>query len=67
MKLEDLSDDGKQELALALLLWKDFKADGKFDIELYMMMIELATMLGVKKELEFLISQLPPFKITPMI
>ena len=27
--LKDLTYDGKEELALALLLWRDFKASGK--------------------------------------
>ena len=62
--LEQLTDDGRQELALALLLWKDFKCQGKTDLKIYQQTLELAEMLGVKKELEELIRKLPPIKIT---
>lgn len=66
-KLSDLSEEGKEELALALLLWKDFKKqnDGESWAKAAMQMFEMAEMLGVKKELEYLIPRLPPFKITP--
>jgi len=67
MKLEDLTDDGRQELALAVLLWKDFKCQGKMDIEIYKQAIELAEMLGVKTQFEELIKKLPPLKITPRV
>ena len=63
-KLEQLTDDGRQELALALLLWKDFKCDGHLDIGIYKQTLELAEMLGVQKEFEELIKKLPAFKIT---
>lgn len=63
-KLEDLTDGGRQELALALLLWKDFKSDGHMDIEIYKQALELTEMLGVRREFEELIRKLPAFKIT---
>ncbi len=63
--LDDMSDGGKGELALALLLWKDFKAAGKFDPDLVLQMYELADMLGVRAQLEKLLHKvLAPFKIT---
>lgn len=63
--LDDLSDGGRRELALALLLWKDFKADGKFDPDLVLQMYELADVLGVRTQLEQLARELlVPFKIT---
>ncbi len=59
-----LSKDGKEELALALLLWKDFKCQGKFDTEFYMQMVHLADTLGIRKELEDLVKKvLVPFEI----
>lgn len=64
-KLDDLSDDGKQELALALVLWKDFKTQGKMDLEIFKQAIDLSDMLGVRKEFEELIKKLPPLKIAP--
>lgn len=63
-RLEDLSDDGKQQLAMALLLLKDFKADGKFDVETVLMILELADMLGVRKQYDDLVAQVPPLRIT---
>jgi len=60
----ELSTDGKEELALALLLWKDFKCQGKVDVNFYMQMIQLADGLGVRQELEVLIKKvLVPFEI----
>ncbi len=61
----ELSSGGKKELALALLLWKDFKCQGKVDLEFYKQMLQLADYIGVKKELETLINEvLLPFRIT---
>jgi hypothetical protein len=59
-----LSQDGKEELALALLLWKDFKTQGKPDMDIALQMFKLADTLGVKKELEDLIPKVPPLKWT---
>lgn len=61
----ELSEDGKKELALALLLWKDFKCQGKLDIDLYKQMLSLADYIGVRKELDDLLKKvLWRFKIT---
>ncbi len=61
----ELSKDGKEELALALLLWKDFKCQGKVDLEFYKQMLSFADHLGVRAELEELIKKvLVPFRIT---
>ena len=61
----ELSKDGKEELALALLLWKDFKCQGKVDLEFYKQMLLFADHLGVRAELGELIRKvLVPFKIT---
>ncbi len=60
----ELSQAGKEELALALLLWKDFKCQGKVDIDFYKQMIQFADGLGVRTELETLIKKvLVPFEI----
>ena len=63
-KLSDLTDGGKEELAFALLLWKDAKADGKFDPRIYTQAIEFAEMLDVKVEFEKLMKEIPPIKVT---
>lgn len=61
----ELTKDGKEELALALLLWKDFKCQGKVDLEIYKQMLSFADHLGVRQELEELIKKiLVPFRIT---
>jgi hypothetical protein len=65
MKQLKLTAEGKQELALALLLWKDFKWDNGIDPMITLQMFELADMLGVRLELEGLLTKLPPFKIEP--
>lgn len=60
----ELSLGGKKELALALLLWKDFKCQGKLDVGFYKQMIQFADGLGVRKELEELIRKVVvPFDI----
>ena len=61
---QELSQGGKEELALALLLWKDFKCQGKMDVGIYKQMLQLADHLGVSQELEALIKKvLFPFEI----
>ena len=61
----ELSKEGKEELALALLLWKDFKCQGKVDLDLYKQMLALSDYVGVREELDELIKKvLVPFRIT---
>ena len=62
---KELSEAGREEIALALILLKDFKADGKMDVDLTIRIIGLADHLGVRKEYEALMSKVPPMKITP--
>ncbi len=54
----------KDEVALALLLWKDFKCNGTFDVEITRTVLLLADDLEVRKEFENLTRTCPPFKIT---
>lgn len=60
-----LSAAGREELALALLLWKDFKSEGRFDPELIKMAVMFADVLGVRKEFDGMLSKLPPMRIEP--
>lgn len=60
-----LTPEGKQDLALALILLKDFKSQGKFDSDLLVQIINLAKHLGVFKEYEDLIPKIPPMEIKP--
>ena len=53
----------KDEIAMALLLWKDFKADGRFDPTVVMTVLRLADDLGVREEYDELIVTIPPLKI----
>lgn len=61
----ELSKTGREQLALALILLKDFKADGKFNVEVTRMVFELAQSLGVTKEYDELMCKIPPMRITP--
>ena len=63
--MKELSQDGKEELALALLLWKDFKCQGTVDVDFYLQMLGLADCIGVRVELEELVRKVIfPFNIT---
>jgi hypothetical protein len=59
-----LSEEGRKQVAVALLLLKDWKTDGRFDPDVTMIILELAKILGVSKELEEVMVALPPMKIT---
>ncbi len=63
-----LNQVAKEELALALLLWKDFKIQGNPEpIKVYQNANYLATELGIKKEYDAIIQKAKwPFKITMM-
>ncbi|GAH87695.1 unnamed protein product [marine sediment metagenome] len=58
-----LSKAGKEELAVALVLWKDFKTAGKMDIGITRQAIAFADMLGIRAEYEDMLIKLPPVKI----
>jgi hypothetical protein len=62
---EQLSKEGKQQVALALILLKDFKCEGRFDPEITILILKLADTLGVMNEYDGLLSKVPPMKITP--
>jgi hypothetical protein len=60
-----MSKEGKQEFALALLLWFDFKKGGKAaDVGLMRMVNNMKEHLGVAKEFDELHVKLGPFVIT---
>lgn len=61
--MRKLSEAGREELALALILWKDFKAQGKMDVEVMKQAIGFAEHLGVRNEFESLLSKMPPLCI----
>ena len=63
--MRELSEAGKEELALALLLLKDFKSQGKMDLEVSMMIIGLADHLGVRAQFDKLMPIVPPMRIEP--
>jgi hypothetical protein len=60
-----LTDAGKEDLALALILLKDFRTDGKFDSDYTIKMIEFAKHLGILDEYNRMLSRVPPMKIVP--
>lgn len=55
-KLATLSKGGKEELALALYLWKVFKTQNEMDFE-------LSAVLDVEKEFLFLVGNMPLIEI----
>ncbi len=61
----ELTEDGKQEIALAIILWKDFKSDGRVDIEISKQAFSMAKYLGVLDQFNSLLSKVPPMKIVP--
>ena len=61
----ELSSAGKEELALALVLWKDFKTQGKWDVQITRQALEFADRLNVRKEYDALLIKLPPMRILP--
>jgi hypothetical protein len=65
MNQASLSEAGREEVALALLLLKDFKCEGRFDPDITMRIFTLAKYLGVYAELERLLSKIPPMRIEP--
>ncbi len=60
-----LTQAGKEELALAILLWKDFKSQGKMDIEIMKQALEFAKKLKIEQEFNAIHSQLPAMEIKP--
>jgi hypothetical protein len=65
--MAELTKAAKEELALALLLWKDFKSQDNKEawVEFITQMYFLADSIGVRPELDELIKKCKwPFKIT---
>lgn len=60
---ERLSDAGKDELAIALLLWKDFKCQGRFDTDVTLQMLLMADHLGIRPNVESMMAKLPVMRI----
>lgn len=60
-----LTQEGREELALALIFLKDFKSQGLFDLQVTEQMLKMADLLGVRAEFERLLTKIPPMKIEP--
>jgi len=63
--IPNLTKEGRGEVALAIILWKDFKSQGKFDIQITGQAIKLTQILGVNNEFNDLLSKVPPMQIEP--
>lgn len=63
-RIVGLTDAGKQEVALALLLWKDFKSQGKFFPDITRRALQFADLLDVREEFNELLSKLPVMKVS---
>jgi hypothetical protein len=60
-----LTPEGREDLAFALLLLKDFKSKGRFDPDITIQIIGLAKALGVSAEYDKLLTVIPPMRIEP--
>jgi len=61
--VNDLTKAGREELALALILLKDFKCQGKMDVDITIQIHKLAEHLGVLDEMIALLPKVPPMRI----
>ena len=52
-----LSQAGKEELALAIFLWKEFKRQEKFDVQINLRAIKFADNLGIRSEYDELVKK----------
>jgi len=62
---KELNEAGKEQLALALILLKDYKSGGRMDVEITKMVIELAQHLDVLEQYNKLLPIVLPMKIEP--
>lgn len=62
---KELSEAGREQVAMALILLKDWKSGGKIDVELMKVIFGLADHLGVRMEFDFLVTKIPPMRIEP--
>lgn len=60
-----LTEAGREELALALVLLKDFKCQGRFDADVTISTIRMAQYLGIDAEYQAIQSKVPPMRIEP--
>lgn len=60
---KSLSVGGRDQVALALIFLKDWKSEGKLDVETITSILGLADHLGVRAEYDKLISKIPPMQI----
>lgn len=63
--MKQLNEDGKNQVAVALILLKDWKCKGKFDVDITIMILGLADHLGVRTEYDKLMPLIPSMKIEP--
>jgi len=50
-------------LAVALVLWKDFKSGGRMDVDVMRTALQFAENLGVTDEFNAALSTLPPMRV----
>lgn len=62
---QKLNAAGREQIALALILLKDFKCEGRFDIEISRSILELSEYLEVRDEFNKLLPITPLMKIEP--
>lgn len=62
---KELNDAGKEQVAMALILLKDWKTGGRWDAGMVGVVIELAETLGVRPQFEKLLSTVPVMRVEP--
>ena len=65
MAKKELSEEGKEELDLEIILLKDLKSEGKMDVEVTKMILSLVDYLGVAEQYNKLHAMIPPMIIKP--
>lgn len=60
----NLTEIDKEQLAIALILLKDWKAES-FDFETSLYVIQLAQKLGIFENFQNMLGKVPPFRIVP--
>ena len=63
MPQKKLSEAGREQVAMALILLKDWKCKGKFDADVTISILGLADHLEVRAEFDKLMPIVPPMKI----
>ena len=65
MKLNFLSEIDREEIAVMIMLWKDFKSHGTVNAGIYTQALKFSDIFGVREEFDKLLSKMPIMEIKP--